>query len=355
MPTASWRLIANALKQRVVDVTAGVAEKHTVILGWPSRNQLNEGLQSGRTFISVFKPAGMERRVNGFISHWCPVPNPVPRDLLLDGTTTCELNFRLTSTDVAFFTLQSTSGTPVPGETVAIIIKRYGAYIPDLVAGHRVAEGDTVLSIANALIDGVNALAVPNLVAVMASSSSTSASIRLEFSPGPDDERQVEDVAVRAAAVRTLMRETSRMQSTFWVNVWAPSPDTRDLFVGLLEGDFASFPGSSAGQSRLPLANGTSIYMLPSGGWPSDEEQPQKNWRYTLTLGGEYGVYETDTSAGTILDTLLTYTILQPPGTTSGPGGQLQEDCIVCIDCIDPWIADKLNALTIFATPDACN
>jgi len=341
---ASWRLAMNALKARVVDATAALTEPHTAIIGWPSRNQLAKGLQDGRTFISVYKPAGLERRITGFIPVWCVVPNPTPRDILLDGGNTNELTYRLTSSLSATFTVGSTSGTPVPNEVIAIVVKRYAANVPDLPSAHRVVAGDTPALIAQTLVDGLAAHAIPNLVA-----TAVGATVTLTFSPPPAALRQVEDVAVRAAPVRVLMREVTRLHGVLWVNVWAPSPDLRDIFVGVLETDFATFPGSSAGDSRLVLSNGTSAYTLPAGGWPSDTEEAQKNWRYTLTLSTEYGIYETDTNGGTILDTLLTYTVLQPPGITGGPGGQLVNDSIASTDWVDPWVVSRLDALTIFA------
>ena len=64
--------ILNALAQIVTDAVSSVpsSAKRSVFLGWPSRKQLLDHMQSGQTDITVYPPPQLEKNVTVYF----PVP-----------------------------------------------------------------------------------------------------------------------------------------------------------------------------------------------------------------------------------------------------------------------------------------
>ena len=56
----------NAVYANVGKPQIATLQSRTVILGWPSRNQLKELLEKGKTVISIFPPKGMEKNVTAY-------------------------------------------------------------------------------------------------------------------------------------------------------------------------------------------------------------------------------------------------------------------------------------------------
>lgn len=72
--------VMTALKDHLIMSTAPGGKSRTVIKGWPSRNQLKEGLQRGQTFISVYPVPKAEKNVTTYF--------PVPFQITPVGSTT---------------------------------------------------------------------------------------------------------------------------------------------------------------------------------------------------------------------------------------------------------------------------
>lgn len=339
--------ILSTLKSSIVQITADAGYPRTVLIGWPSRNQMQEAFQEkgpkSYTLISVFTPAGTDRVMTNYFS--TPFMLEMPSaDLFIDvagmGIAGKSVTKRLVdtiSTSISFELGSESNGELRSGEVVGIIFKRNQVLTINQDFAHivDVEGGDTLDSIVADLAVQINAAAAISnagdplaggITGVVATTSGSILILTLDQTAGSI--RHDEFVSMRVGAKPKWGVETKRQSRCFQVNIWAPSVKMRALFGGILDSYFGLFlsagsTGAGSSFNRINLPDGSQGTAFYSGSWLIDKEQTQKDWRRIFQLDIEYPTIQL-VEATQIIDATAQMVVLQPPsavrvGSVEGP------------------------------------
>lgn len=350
--------VLSVLKQSLVQITTNLGtppRPRTVIIGWPSRNQLAEGLQKGHTFISVFVPQNMSDQD---ITMYAPTPyqvTPLSNALIIDDGSgdddRCILQELHEASSITFKLALSTGTTElVVGESVMIQFMRNIPFEGNPTAVHVVEDGDTIDIILQDLSDQVNALMLDEgMLTSTVDLLEDEITLHLDNVAGV----VVELVQMKVLGVATFLADIQRLRRQFQIDIWAPSPFLRDLFGRALQSYFAQFltDEDSTIYNTLMLSDGSSALAKYANSWYSDEEQAQKDFRRSFRLSIEYSVTETIimTQVGQVVITPIpdittppTICIL-PPSCNQGLGGPY---VLGLTGCVTPPVMAELEKLT---------
>ncbi|CAJ0698814.1 hypothetical protein [Ralstonia holmesii] len=215
-----------------------------VFAGWPVPALLDADLAAGKVQVSVFPMPGMERVVSSAFGDWSTPSAPV-------NTVTLSLSGQTV-------TVGGTVSTP---QNAALVVDNK-AYV------YAVQAGDTLASIAAALAALVNA----DQTATAAGAVVTIPNAKY--------------ISPRVGGVGTSQRETLRIEQTFMLTTWAPSPTLRDQLASKIN-------SALSGQTKLGLPDqGAALRYRRSS--QDDGSQKAGLFRRDLVYAVEYSTYETE-------------------------------------------------------------
>lgn len=349
---ASIHDIMTALKTFVVAETAALSTAgcpRTVILGWPSRNQLHKLLQCGQTVISIFAPEGSSVHVRPY--------SPIPV-LLEEGTT----NIFIDSLNTTEFTVTTPAGgsdvdlvfltdgnPPQEGDSVLITIPRTEALLGNICVHYVVEAGDTLSDITLALKDLINTESITGVTASVATTTTTDDTIRFTVD---GTARYRETFTARTAAQSVYGIESLRQKRSFQVDIWAPSPTVRAKFGAVLESAFGLFINANNpgifNRLDLPGDYAECAFMEFSSSYLNDDEQLQKDWRQTFILMAEWPSF-------TIVDAMDIMCVNATDITVEGPPSDSLDSCLRGTTDHDTglngYILNELEKITVGGEP----
>jgi hypothetical protein len=207
---------------------------------------------------------------------------------------------------------------------------------------------NTIEGIIDGLVDKFNSLAIQDLTA----SKLSPIEIQIHYEVLPSAVRQIETIEFRTSGKSIWLSEVARTERTMWVNIWAPTVEKRSLFAAAINLDFGTFtdPSNPGVSNIVTMPDGTTARAFLQPDIISDDEQTQKNWRQTITLGMEYAT-TVEVEKTEILATQPSFTVEQPPGTSGGPGRRVRPG-VFCV--FDPWVIEQLEKLSIFDPSSDC-
>lgn len=215
-----------------------------VFAGWPVPALLDADLAAGKVQVSVFPMPGMERVISSAFGDWT-APSPPINTLTLTGSGQT-------------VTVGGTVSTP---QNAALVVDNK-AYV------YAVQAGDTLASIATALAALVNA------------DQSATAGGAVVTIPN------AKYISPRVGGVGTSQRETRRIEQTFMLTTWAPSPVLRDQLASKID-------AALSGQSKLGLPDqGAALRYRRSN--QDDGSQKAGLFRRDLVYAVEYSTYVTE-------------------------------------------------------------
>lgn len=216
-----------------------------VFAGWPVPALLDADLAAGKVQVSVFPVPGMERVVSSAFGDWT-VPTPPVNTLTLTGSGQS-------------VTVGGTVSTP---QNAALVVDNK-AYV------YSVQAGDTLASIAAALAA---------LVSVDQTATAAGAVLTIP---------NAKYISPRVGGVGTAQRETRRIEQTFMVTTWAPSPTLRDQLAPKID-------SMLSGMTKLTLPDQAAALRYRRSN-QDDGSQKAGLFRRDLVYAVEYSTYATET------------------------------------------------------------
>ena len=223
-----------------------IATDVRVYVGWPIPAQLDADLVANKVHVSIFPMPGMERVVSSAFGDWT-APTPPANTITLTGAGQT-------------VTVGGTVSTP---QNAALVVDGK-PYV------YAMQAGDTLASIATAL------------AALVSADQTATAAGAVVTIPN------AKYISPRVGGVGTSQRETLRIEQTFMITTWAPSPTLRDPLASKIN-------SALSGTTHLLLSDQQGATLRYRRSNQDDGSQKAGLFRRDLVYAVEYSIYDTET------------------------------------------------------------